>query len=206
MESYPGSDEVLADLGDKVIGGISLGVARAAKDLAEYRRLKPGGVARHSKRGLAGWIHDAVWHYLSMTLDGIPEVTLLDQEPHREVFVGIRYRMRVKRHFGEGAIRTYPTQGALDFYLQPPQLPGLEEIRLTAGYRWRMIDRMMGAAVLSLRDGLDNVIWVEELPPPAAGMDGVQSITPPPATGPKAPVIDVEGEGGDEPGEESALS
>jgi len=58
MFSYPGADEVLDDLGDKVVEAFARSVARARADLAEYRRLKPSWVAQSSERGLANWIHD----------------------------------------------------------------------------------------------------------------------------------------------------
>ena len=69
--------------------------------------------------------------------DGVREVSFVDRPPTREIYVGTRYRLRVKKHDIDGAIATYLTQGALDFLEQEPAtFDGLEEIRLIAGYGW----------------------------------------------------------------------
>lgn len=46
-------------------------------------------------------------------------------------------------------------------------LPGMEEVRLAAGYRWDRETRSMGPALLSYRDGQDNVMWAVEIESPA---------------------------------------
>ncbi|MEV4119482.1 hypothetical protein [Micromonospora sp. NPDC049645] len=194
MDSYPSADEVFDDLGDKVLNAISAAVALTKVDLARYRQAEPGWVASQSIRGLANWIHDRLWFHLTDKLDNVPGVTLVDEEPIRELWVGTKYRLRAKRHReDDGHVSTYPTQAALDFLSQvQPALEGLERVHLITGYEWNSDSREMGAAVISLRDGKENVIWYEKLSPSAAA--GSTTRFPVPSQpGPTPPVIEVEG-------------
>lgn len=194
MFSYPSFDEVCDDLGDKVIGGITKSATCTAGDLRDYRKFRPLWVSRSSERGLANWIHDRMWDHLVVELDRIPNVTVVDREPLREISVGTRYRLRVKRHHPTGTVSTYPTLAALEFFTQGQQMTieGLEEIRLITGYLWESDLRQVGVPVLSLRDGRNKIVWMEELPiTGAAGGTGTIDLTPPPSTGPVAPVIEV---------------
>ncbi|MBX6168947.1 MAG: hypothetical protein IRY84_15085 [Thermobispora bispora] len=107
--------------------------------------------------------------------------------------MGFRYRLRAKRHGDDGTVSTYPTPGAVEFLFQPPAqeaLSGLEEIRLIVGYTWDRETRTMGQAVLSLRDGQDEIVWLVDLPDPGTGYAG-GTVIPllPPADGPSSPVI-----------------
>ena len=55
----------------------------------------------------------------------------------------------------------------MDFMGQPDGqrvLDGLEQLRLIAGYQWDADSDEMGPAVLSMRHGVKNVLWVHELP------------------------------------------
>ncbi len=63
------------------------------------------------------------------------------------MYVGVTYRVRVKRHHTDGMVNSYPTLTALDFFGQRGTLPipGLEEINLIAGYEWDREERAMGA-------------------------------------------------------------
>ncbi|MFI6296887.1 hypothetical protein ACIBEJ_35220 [Nonomuraea sp. NPDC050790] len=205
MKSHPESAEVLSDLGEKVTEAFARAVSRARLDLANYRENDPGWVAQSSERGLANWIHDRLWHHLISLVDGLPDIQIVDTEPMREVFAGVRYRLRAKRHADDGSISTYATAGAMDFLVQPPTqetLAGLEEIRLIVGYIWDKESREIGPSVLSLRDGKDAIVWVEELPDPGTGYGG-GTVTPiPTAPEPTAPVIDV----GDEAAQDSEES
>ena len=165
MFSHPTSNHVLHDLGDKVIDGLVASVDRTRADFERYRREHPDWVARSSKRGLANWLHDALWAHLVVLLDGNPDVHVVDDEPLREFSVGQNYKLRAKRHAYDGSINSYPTQGALDFLTQPP--PGFEGLDLThlaVGYTWIKHSHAVGPAVLSLHDGAENVVWCVELP------------------------------------------
>ncbi len=192
MESYPSFEDVCFDLGDKVTSSISRSAVLTAADLLDYRTIRPLWVSRSSERGLAGWLHDRMWVHLVDQLEEVSDVLIVDREPMREIFVGKRYRLRVKRHHPGGGVSTYPTQTALDFLLQDQQLAieGLEEIRLITGYLWESDLRQVGVPVLSLRDGRDKVLWMRALPP-AAGASGVVDLTPPSVVGPTAPTIEV---------------
>lgn len=189
ISGFPSAEDVLDDLGDKVVEGLALMVARIRADLTLYRTTFPGWVADATDRGLLNWCHDRAWAHTVGIFDGTREVSFVDRPPTRELYVGTRYRLRVKKHDIEGAISTYLTQGALDFLEQEPMtLDGLEEIRLIAGYRWDPELREVGAAVISLRDGHDRVIWMHELDEPAGG--AVAMTTPIlPTTGPRPPQI-----------------
>jgi hypothetical protein len=164
VNAYPEPDDVLADLGEKAIRAFALAVRCAKADLDTYRATFPQWVADHSERGLANWISDRVWAHLSDLAEDVSSMTVTESGPLREITVGINYRCRVKRHSGDD-VSSYPTQAFLDFVSQPEaQLPGMEETRLIAGYDWIKDLRDIGDAVISLRDGKDNVIWKEPLP------------------------------------------
>jgi hypothetical protein len=187
--SYPSAEHVLEDLGDKVVQGLALMEAQTRDDLRVYRRTFPSWVADSTDRGLLNWSHDRAWTHVMRIFDLIPEVSFVDQPPTRELYVGTRYRLRVKKHDIEGRVSTYLTQGALDFLEQEPAtLDGLEEVRLIAGYRWDAELREVGAAVISLRNGSDHLVWMHELDEPA---DGAVASTMPilPSTEPHTPEI-----------------
>jgi hypothetical protein len=191
MRSYPSFDEVCLGLGDKVTAGISRSAALTAADLLDYRTIRPLWVSRSSERGLAGWLHDRMWAHLVDQLDEVPGVSKIDREPTREIFVGTRYRLRVKRHHPGGGVSTYATPTALDFLVQDQlTLEGLEEIRLITGYLWERDLRQIGVPVLSLRDGRDKILWMMQLPP-ADGASGVVDLTVPSISGPTAPTIEL---------------
>jgi len=195
MERYPLSDEVIDALGDKVVAALGAAVIGAKADLAEYRLGMPHFVADHSGRGLANWIHDRIWARIVAELDGVESVSFVDSGPLRELYVGMDFRLRFKRHSPTGAIRSYPTLGALDFITQEPDLfslLGIHTLNLSAGYEWDELARTMGDPVLSLRDGsFEEVIWMTTLP--AAGGTAGGTITPisPVTDGPTAPIIEV---------------
>ncbi len=191
MQSYPSRSEVIDVLGSKIVSALNDAVRRAEVDFEEYRRLHPGWAARHTERTLANLIHDHFWHHLLLLLDEVDGVMFVDEEPTREMWVGANYRVRLKRHNDYDKVSSYPTQAALEFFRQPgaqPTLEGLERVHLCAGYQWDRETRSMGAAVLSLRDGQDNVIWLEELAPPAEG--GAVGTSMPPLPIPPSPSID----------------
>lgn len=186
---------VFEDLGEKVVHGLAVSVRRAARDLREYRRIRPDWVAGHGPRGLANWIQDRIWVHLCAEFDQLEDVLLIESGATRELMVHSRYRFRIKRHHADLAVSTFPTQTALEFMEQPTgQLPGLEETRLIVGYAWdRDTNTMESRGLVTLRDGLENVIWQRHLPEvdiDEAGGGG--SVEPRPQTdGPIAPVIEL---------------
>ena len=184
MNSPSNSDAVLEGLGKKVLEAFGSAIPRTRVDLERYRTSLPDIVATSSPRGLANWFHDRIWHHLVSDLQDLDKVVIVDAGPLREIGVDDTYRIRVKRHDKRGQVRTYPTQTALEFLSQTSMqlvLDGLAQIHLMAGYQWNSVTHEIGPAVLSLRDGLDNVLWLIELPEQADGAS-VESIT-----GPRAP-------------------
>lgn len=189
MFCAPVPADVCRDLGDKVIRAFSRAVSLTREDLSKYRATFPGWVADHCERGLAGWIHDRLWAHVLAEFQDIDEVTIVDREPLRELYVGIKYRVRVKRHHSDGRVASYPTQEALDFFDQG-QLPGMELVRLIAGYEWDREQRSMGTPLLSLRDGMHDIVWIHPLPEvDEQGGTVVRPVMP----GPTGPVIGLPG-------------
>lgn len=154
-------DEITSELGEKVLYGIAQAVATTKADLTKYRTDHPEWVATHSERGLANWIHDRLWAHLVEQLDDDPDVHFSEAGPTREFRVGMRYIFRAKRHHLDDRIASYPTAGARAFWSQDVLMlfPGASEIRLAAGYRWDSLTRTIEDAVISLRDGVDDVLW-----------------------------------------------
>lgn len=108
----------------------------------------------------------------------------VDSGPTREILVDDTYRLRIKRHDAHGRVTSYPTATANAFFEQLSlelQLDGGSEVRLVAGYRWMPEAREIGAAVLSYRDGVENLVWMVELPEPSQGTPAV------PIAGPSVP-------------------
>lgn len=198
LPSWP---DVREALGEKVCTAFWDAVAATRADLAEYRSLRPAWVSAHSKSGLAHWLQDRLWAHMTIELDGLPDVDMLDREPHREIGVGYSYRFRVKRHKAGGRVETYPTPLALEFMAQgQPTLDGLEEIKLIVGYEWADELREVGQAVVSLRDST-GVKWCEPLDDPSSGEGGGNVAPVVPHTSPPSPVITHGADGeGDEAG------
>jgi hypothetical protein len=187
---YVSFDEACAGLSDKVITALKLSVVDARERLRVYRQKLPDHAVEHSQRGLANMINDWMWASLNRSLHDAGGVTLNDSEPTRELGVGIQYRVRVKRQ-RRGRVSSYPTETFLQFQLQGAQraFPGMEEIRLNAGYVWDEDARSIGDAVLSLFDGREKRIWSEPLPE----IDGDTATTIRPAvTEPLLPIIEVD--------------
>ncbi len=188
MNSYRKSDEVCEGLGEKVLEALGSAIPRTRIDLERYRTLLPDIVVTSSPRGLANWFHDRIWYHLVSDLQDLDNVVIVDKGPLREIVVEDTYRIRIKCHDQRGRIRTYPTQTALEFLSQPQLvLEGLAQTHLMAGYQWNSTTHEIGPAVLSLRDGLDTVLWLIELPEPADDAS-VESITGPHA--PESPRIE----------------
>ncbi len=159
--------KVLDELGDKVLEALAASVTGARRDFLRYQATLPEFAAQASSRGSANWIHDRLWHHVRALLDDIDDVLLIDLGVTREVVLGGRYRIRMKRHHPPAQVATYPTQTAMHFMSQAQEqlvLEGLEQVSLIAGYVWFGDSAEIGPAVLSMRDGQDNVLWVHELP------------------------------------------
>ncbi len=187
MNSHFNSQKILEALGDKVIESLGAAVFNARHDLKSYRLAFPEFAADASERGLANWIHDRLWAHLTSSLQDSGIAEFVDSGPTRELLVDGIYRIRIKRHDGHGRVSSYPTTAATTFFEQLSlelRLGSETEVRLAAGYRWVPEAREIGPAVLSYRDGVENLVWMVELPEPSQ-TGHVTSIagspTPPPA-------------------------
>ncbi len=133
--------------------------------MTDYRTVRPRYVAEASERGLANWIHDRLWIHLIEHLDDDPATHFRDSGPTREFRVGAQYLLRAKRHRAGDRISSYPTAAAQAFWNQDTitLFPDADEVRLAAGYRWDPELREINEAVISLRDGMDHVVWAVAL-------------------------------------------
>ena len=199
MISPDAPDQVLDALGDKFLQALVGAVGGAREDLDAMRKWRPGWFPPMSDRCLANLIHDRLWAHMLELEGDRSAVTLHESGATREIVAG-QFRLRLKRHHLDDRVSNYPTQTALDFWIQQNDgvLPGLEEITLAAGYRWDKETKTIGAPVISYRDGQENVIWAMELlggsaadATSAAGGGGPTPITWTAVAGPELPVIDV---------------
>ena len=199
MKSHPNSQEVLEALGDKVVNALGTTAFEARNDLDRYRSTFPEFVADASERGLANWIHDRLWTHLTANLEDSGTVQFVDSGPTREILVDDTYRLRIKRHDAHGRVTSYPTATANAFFEQLSlelQLDGGTEVRLIAGYRWIPEAREIGPAVLSYRDGVDNLVWMVELPEPSQETPAAPIAGPTEPPQPQIGLPDVDGRSG----------
>jgi hypothetical protein len=177
---------VAAELGDKVIDALRLGVAHAKEQLRAYQQENPDWLPGHAKRTVANLIHDWMWTAVTTALADAPHVTIIDRDPRRELAIQVEseerlsYRLRLKRHHLDGSTRSYQTQTVIDFELQGPNqtFPGYGEMRLEAGYEWDDEIRTMAGPLITLRDGRDKVLWTLPLAR-TMGPVAVRSLIPP---------------------------
>ena len=184
VETLRHKARVLDDVGEKVLEAMSRAVTATREDLRVYRETSPEFAAHASSRGAANWIQDRLWHNACRVLEPVDDAVCYERGPVREVIVKNLYRIRLKRHGPSADVATYPTQGALDFMEQPSGqlvLEGMEQLRLICGYVWDDFSGEIGPAVLSMRDGLKNVLWVEELVEAAAGIALPSRLEPEPS-------------------------
>ncbi|MDE0601375.1 MAG: hypothetical protein OXI56_06220 [bacterium] len=165
-------ERVLESLGDKVLAAWASAVAKTADDLAEYRSALPSQAAANGPRGLSNLLHDWLWHHLRAETDDLEEVSIYEKGPIRELVVHDRFRIRVKRHHGTGAVASYPTTEALRFYGQHPpagqfvlfdDLP--ETVNLVFGYIWHRDIGEIGAATVSYPTSRSKPLWLREITP-----------------------------------------
>ena len=161
-------DDVLADLGAVFPAALLRATDAARDDLREFRTLRPGWALGMFQREVAGFIHSRIWANLSESLSGEAGLSLRTQEPHREVTLasgpGRTYTFRVKRHSEEDRIRSYPTPTDLEFWGGADiTFDGMEKVHLAAGYRWQADTGEIGPAVISYREGKENIVWAMEI-------------------------------------------
>lgn len=163
MNSLPSFEQVRDDLGDKVLAAMYKSVEQTRFDLVKYREMLPEFAAEQSDRGLANWIHDRLWVHVTRELEDLNEVEIIETGPIRELYIGMNYRFRAKRHDEDSRVRSYPTQTYIDFQIQPETLQCLEEIKLTYGYEWIEDEHRIGSAVMALHNG-NKLVWSKIIP------------------------------------------
>lgn len=167
---YPTSAEVVGELGDKFLEAVAKSVSGARVDVGEMREWRPSWFPTMHSRCLSNIVHDRVWARLVTLIESDRDTEIIDKGATREIAIGTHLRLRIKRHHVRDRISTYPTRTAIEFWQQNANaLPGLEEVRVAVGYRWDPDARHVGAPLVSLRDGKDNVIWAIELSEPVEG-------------------------------------
>ncbi len=169
MNSYPDPGAVREELGDEFLKAFVGSVSGSSADLADFRLFRPEWYADYSKRFVANFIHERVWSRMVAEVADHDGVTVVDNEPVRQIYHGMKYEIRFKRHRDGATIATYPTAGAIAFWTQSACLPGLEKVSLALGYKWDTELGLIDGAVMSYRDGKDNPIWLVELGAAAAG-------------------------------------
>lgn len=126
MFSYPTDEQVTAGLGDKFLTCFVDAVDAARGDYAEFRQWRPAWFPSFTNRFTSNFVHERVWAHMVDGLDEHADVVIVDKEPHREMTVGGKYVMRVKRHSEADRIRSYPDVGS-------PELLGTEARPRRAG-------------------------------------------------------------------------
>lgn len=195
MFSPRDSQAVLDDLGDKLPYAVMRATDLARQDYAKLRATFPDWMPRFFERDAANVIHSRIWAHLEDELDSADGIECVSREPHRQINVqaptGRMYTMRVKRHGLRDRIRSYPTLSDVRFWsggFQQDAIEGLERINLAVGYRWDTYTREIGPAVISYREGKNNVFWAVTIEEGHAGGTGPFTYTP---IVPQLPVVDL---------------
>lgn len=178
-------EEILSHLGDKLIEAFAKAVRMTRDDLALYRSVLPELAVSHSPRGWANLIHDWLWNHLRRQVEDLSMVQVKESGTIRELVVKEWIRIRVKRQSITGAVATYPTQMALDFYTQPVQLPLVDiprEVKLVFGYKWNSSKGEIGSAVVACPISTRKSHWVHEIPE-SLGRKGSSGRQEPPLLG-----------------------
>lgn len=169
---------VLKAIGQDNLNRLGISVRATRQDLAEYRRALPRLAARHTNRGLLNWIHDQYFANVLATFENVEGRSVRDEEPIRELYLGSLLRFRFKAHDATDMVSSYPTTAFQEFAAQEQLLP---EVRLIAGYRWDKEAGQIGEAVVTARNGRNNVLWSVMLGEDRSGEDDEGVFTPRPA-------------------------
>lgn len=190
MFSHPKPDEVVDDLGDKFLDSLVKSVAEARSDYDALRQWQPGWTTQFSQRFVANFIHERIWASMKGRVEHLPDVSVTDKEPQREMTISGRYTVRFKRHHPGDRISNYPTAGAVAFWAgDAVPFDGLELVSLALGYMWDADEHQIQHAVVSYRDGQDNPIWSIKLDEGDSGT-GTPFVWEP-ITDPNLPQIDL---------------
>ncbi len=165
---FADADRAMDFLGDKPLTAWASAVVKTRATLALYKNTLPDLAAMHGPRGLSNMVHDFAWSHLLAEVDDMDEVVAIEDGSLREVLIRDVVRVRIKKHTGRGAVSTYPTALALQFYAQErqPHLPleGIEQANLVFGYVWDPILGEVGEATVSYPLSARKSLWIRELP------------------------------------------
>lgn len=177
------------DLGEKFLDSFLKSVSDARVDYDTLRDWRPGWMTRFSQRFVANFIHERIWASMADRVDALPDVTVVDKEPRREITVSSKYIVRFKRHHAGDRISNYPTAGAMAFWAgAATPFDSMELVSLALGYMWDADEHEIRDTVVSYRAGLHNPIWSIRLDEGAASG---QPFVWAPVTDPNLPQVDL---------------
>lgn len=186
--NLPDRDEVLEGLGPDFINAYIQSVDNAKDDYSAFREWKTDWVPSYAIRTVASFIHDRIWYHLLQLTNELSYVSVIDNDPTREVYVGTSYKIRIKRHSEKDKISNAATKSTQEFWSQGTSvLDGMEETRLALGYVWDRELREINEPVLSFRIACDEPLWSVKLHP-VSGTDVGYIWTP---YDPDLPEIDI---------------
>lgn len=159
MSPYRDPQQVIDDLGDKFLSAFVKAIESARTDLSEFQTFRPQWFVDFSKRFVANFIHERMWASMVAQVTDHAEVTIVDEEPVRQIHYGTNYVLRFKRHSSKLKIQSFPTAGATAFWTNQATLPGLELCSLALGYIWDPELGEIGETILSFRIGKDKPLW-----------------------------------------------
>lgn len=164
--NLPGRDEVLEELGPDFVNAYIQSVGNAKDDYSAFREWRTDWVPGYAVRTVASFIHDRIWYHLLQLTNELRRVSVIDNDPTREVYVGTKYKIRIKRHSEKDQISNAATKSTQQFWSQGTlALDGMEEIRLALGYVWDRDLREINEPVLSCRITVDEPLWSVKLHP-----------------------------------------
>lgn len=162
--NLPDRDEVLEELGPDFINAYIQSVDNARDDYKELREWNTDWVPGYAVRTVASFIHDRIWSHLLQLTSEFKHVSVIDNDPTREVYVGTKYKIRIKRHSEKDKIANAATKSTQQFWSPGTlTLDGMEEIRLALGYVWDPELREIQEPVLSFRIAVDDPLWSVKL-------------------------------------------
>ena len=115
---------------------------------------------------ITNWIHDRLWFHLS-SLEDVPRIFVRDDGRAAPSFSSATPTDQhgAPRQRGQNQhVRQSDGARVLRAARRSACAGDIEEVRLAAGYQWIDASHDVGAPVLSLHDGWDNVVWMRELP------------------------------------------
>lgn len=164
--NLPDRDEVLEGLGSDFVNAYIQSVDNAREDYSALREWKTDWVPSYAVRTVASFIHDRIWYHLLQLTNELGDVSVIDNDPTRELYVGTKYKIRIKRHSEKDKISNAATASTQHFWSQGTlALDGMEEIRLALGYVWDREIREINDPVLSFRVAVDEPLWSVKLHP-----------------------------------------